>query len=480
MFESRIQNTKLAGPLADCMFRHINGCNYEEDVSFVSTLRALLMSRTMGENRIEFKTFSFDLNQEEAALTTSLSSCFRPGVIAYVNVASDIALNSDDAKQKFFAFPSPQDVHEFVDVREFFASKMSCRAFIQEESKSAVILVLNSNMKKHHLAQCIIPKLLPWYFDCGRVSVMERKLLYSLRERIPGTYLAVLDAMCDTDDFRQRSASAALSFFKRKSLERQKTNVELTLKNRQDVIDRYNDDLLHELRLMNEDNFKLNGILIALESDDNTNDELAEFMTDNRSVDFVGIDGDYATLIIKGYLDVYDPEAYRSLARNPNCWYWSGSATFTGPFMQRENRKLVMDAIFGSDPVFKIKSYGVYRLNLDYGEVSVMTNYNSGLPQLPADRYENPHLSYAGCLGSYRPYINKALQRGDLVGAISQCISSAHSVNVTESATFGHLCQDIFRNNAAILEGPNGQSYTVAQAYEYLITPQNNQQTEGE
>ena len=479
MFETRIQNTKLAGSLADCMFRRINGCDYEGDYSFISTLRALLMHRLPGDAKIDFKQYGCDLSSDPASMTTSLESSVRPNTIAYVAVSRNMADDEDTAKQAFFDFPTPENLHEFVDVRNFFAEKMACRAFICQESKSAVIMVLASDLKKHHLAQCIIPKLLPWYFEQGRVTVNERAMLYGLRERIPNAYLRAIENICDTASFRQRSAAAALASFKRKGLERQKQETQRNIDRYNNEIDKLNRDLLSQLRLVNQENFRLNGILIAIESDEDDSSDVAQFIAGNTDVHFVDTDNaDAMKFVITGYLDIYDPEAYRSMARNPNCWYWTESATRSGPFMSRENRKRVMDAIFGDNPVFKIKTFGVYKMNLEHGEVSADGGRYSGEIEHSNNRYANPHLYYANCLGSYRPHINKALQRGDLVGAISQCITSVHSVNVTESATFRHLCRDIFSDDRPILEGPNGQSFTTLQAFEYLTAPQ--QTTEGE
>lgn len=478
MFETRIQNTKLAGSLADCMFRRINGCDYEGDYSFISTLRALLMHRMPGDSRITFEQYSFELSDDLASMTTSLEYCVRPDTITYISVSRNMTEDEDVSKQTFFAFPAPQNLHEFMDVRTFFAEKMACRAFVSQESKSAVIVVLSSDMKKHHLAQCIIPKLLPWYFEQGRISVNERSMLYGLRDRIPNAYLRAIENICDTDTFRQKSAAAALLSFKRKGLERQKKDAQRNIENYNSSIDKLNRDLLTQLRLINQENFKLNGILLALESDEDDSGDVTQFIASNRDIHFVDSDStDAMKFIITGYLDIYDPEAYRSMARNPNCWYWTESATSSGPFMSRENRKRVMDAIFGDSPVFKLKTYGCYSMNLEHGEVSAGGGRYERVDGVD-NRYANPHLYYAGCLGSYRQHINKALQRGDLVGAISQCITSVHSVNVTESATFRHLCQDIFRDDRPILEGPNGKSFTTLQAYEYLIAPQTT--TEGE
>lgn len=467
MFETRIQNTKLAGSLADCMFRRINGCDYDGDVSFISTLRALLMNRMPRESKIEFKTFAVDLTNDADQMAAYIETCAQPDTIAYVSVSRNMLGDEEADKQAFFSF-QPQQLHEFVDVKNFFAEKMACRAFISEQTRSSVVIVLSSDIKKHHLVQCIIPKLLPWYFTQGRISVNERNLLFGLRDRFHSQYIRALENICDTDSFRQKSASSALLSYKRKSLEKQKTEAQNNIRNYNNAIDRLNENLLSEFRRLTNENHKLNGILLALESDTDDNDELTSFIANNRHVRFLDSQSDDMSIVITGYLDVYDPEAYRSMSRNPNCWYWTESAASSGVFMQRDARKLVMDAIFSDSPTFKIKTYGLYRLNLDRNSVEASGGQYDNIAGV-SDRYPNPHLNYAACLGSYRQHINKALQRGDLIGAISQCISSVHSVNVTESATFRHLCRDIFTNNNPILEGPNGQNFTTLEAYQYLI-----------
>lgn len=481
MFETRIQNTKLAGSLADCMFRHINGCDYEGDYSFISTLRALLMNRITGDDRITFKCRRFSVSVNMDDMTSNLARCIEQNVIAYVSVSRDAEQDEDESKQAFFGFTAPESLHEFMDVRGFFEQKMSCRAFINEQTRSAIIIVLDSNIRKHHLAQCIIPKLIPWYFEQGRISVNERAILYGLRERRPDAYQTAIENICNTDTFKQKSTAAAIMSFKRKGLERQKLQTERNIQNYNNHVDKLHNELLSQLRNLNQENFKLNGILLALESDDSSSDEVTQFISSNRNIRFIDSDGgDVMKFIITGHLDIYDPEAYRSMARNNYSWYWSESATSNGPFMTRENRKRVMDAIFGDSPVFKIKTYGVYYLNLDSGNVSADGGRYEHIDESET-HYANPHLYYASCLGSYRQHIAAAIQRGDLIGAISQCITSVHSVNVTESATFRHLCCDIFKTDKAILEGPNGQSFTTRQAFEYLTQQMNTSgKSEGE
>lgn len=468
MFETKIQTTKLAGSLADCMFRRISGCDYEGDFSFISTLRALLMNRNIGDDSVSFRYYFYHIDD---LVEEGIDVASQPNSISYINIVADVMSDENELKEKFFNFSIPERMHEFVDVREFFAQKMACRAFINEEYKSAVIMVLQSNIKKHHLAQCIMPKLLPWYFNGTMLNTHERALLYSLRDRTSTAYTTTLNAICDSPSFHRLSTSAAIISFKRKSLENQKIATENRIKDYNDTIDRLNNDIVTQLRNLNGENMKLSGIMIALESDIDTDDELSRFISQNRDITLLNMSDNNITILIKSYLDIYDPEAYTSIARNSSSWYWSDSGTRTGPFMNRVNRKLLMDAIFGHNPVFKLKSYACYSLNIDYNEVRAAQHSGSNMP---SDRYANPHLAYAHCLGSYRSHINKAISKGDIVGAISQCITSAHSVNVTESATFRNLCRDLFKLETPVLEAQDGQCYTPLAAYEYLVRQNHN------
>ena len=468
MFETPIIESKLVGSLADCMFRRINGCGCDGDISFISTMRALLMHVDMGEHTVTFTNANAsieDMDTQENCEALILQH-MRPDTITYMSVSAPVAEDAQTAKNRFFEFNAPESAHEFMDVREFFASKMACRAMICEQSRSALILVLSSNMKKHHLAQCMLPKLMPWYFSGVSLSVLQRTLLTALTERYQDTYIRTLEAITDTDWFRSRKSGAAMSAFKRRSLVRKKENIEHKIRNHQSRIESLNSDLVSEMRILSDVNYQLNGVLLAIADEDTGDNDLAEFLAANQNIEILSSDGDTLQFIVKSYLSVYDPDAYASMARNPNSWYWTESSSSVGPFVSRQARKQVLDAIFSDTPVFKIRSFGIYSINCNTNDVNASGGRYSS--HTINDRYANPHLYYASCLGSYRPAINRALSNDDLVGAISQCISSAHSVNVTESATFRHLCRDIFRSDGPILEGPGGKLFTTLQAYEYL------------
>lgn len=472
MFESKIENTQLAGTLADCMFRRVSGCDYQGDVSFISTLRALLMDVDVPEPGVKFAVSGMPSGSAPEAISSSVASALEANnTITYVSVDTDLTAE-EQGKERFFAFSAPDNAHEFEDVREFFASKMDCRAFICEANRSSAIVVRSTALSKHHLVQCILPKLLPWIFSGVQLSAAKRNLLYALRERKSVNYRRALDAMCDSDEFRSKVANAAIANIQRRSLMQKKDAVENEIRVSKDRIETHYSSIEQLYRNVANFEERLSGILIAMENP-GSDEELTSFLASNPNIQIETKQLDNTlTFIIKGYLDVYDPEAYRTLSRNAASWYWNRGSVDTEPFIRKENRKLVLDAIFGENPQFKLKTFGVFRFDLNAKSVSACARYDENGGQIPANCFPNPHLYYASCLGSYRSHIMAALAKGDLVGAFSQCISSAHSVNVTESATFGILCRELFTRPGAFLESSDGTCYTVFQAYEWLVAQQ--------
>ena len=481
MFENRISTTKLTGSLADCMFRRINGSSYDGDVSFLATVRALLMGRIPNDEEFNMSIVSTGITSKTTETCQHEVNNLSAGKqLCVINMRYDIVSGDETAQlEKFNSITAPDGFREHADIREFFAQKMTCRAFINETAKNTCVLILNMNMRKYHLIQCILPRLLPWYFNRGRCSVQEMNLLRSLRDIYSTQYERCIEAICDTNTFRQKHATAALSSFKRRGLEQQKSRIERQIRDFNSTIERLNADIATYIRKVNDENLKLNGVLNSLNNNEDSSDDLTQFIASNRNISMVTDENNNGLcFIIRGHLDVFDAEQYRTMARSTSSWYWH-SGNHHGVFATREARKKVMDAIFGLNPIFKLKTCGYFRFNLDNNDVSARSGYRFGADY--SDCYPNPHLYYNSCLGSHWTPINRALGRGDLVGAISQCISSVHSVNVTESASFRHVLEDIFRNPYPILDGPNGQAYTVEQAYYYLVEQEQQSKTnEGE
>lgn len=468
MFENKIRSTKLTGTLADNMFRRINGPDYDGDVSFVSTLRALLMNRMPNGAGIDLYHQTRFLNDE--SLNIASQAC-TSNAITVICCLTSLEANKATNESRFDGIAVPNGYEEIKDVRAFFSQKMMCRAFICEEIRSTIVVIADMDMKRYHLVQCIVPKLIPWYFTGSALTANERTLLHSLYGRVYTVYEQAIARMTDNEDFKARVMSATLNSMKRRSLENQKMSVETAIETCNTRIRDLNDKISDYLRDKNNYLHRLIGIETAIVKDDNedASKELNDFLKTVNCIECVDCgDTNSIAVIVKGYLDVYDPEDYRSVARNAGSWYWNNPTTdFHADFRPQPARKKLLDSIFGVNPIFKIRTCGYYRLNLSDCMVRSSSFYDYG--RAYNDCYANPHLQYHACLGSYRSVINEALGEGNLIAALSRCITSVHSVNVVEAASFAHTCRDLFTDyNRPYLEGPDGKSYTTLQAYQYL------------
>jgi len=468
MFENTIRNTRLTGALADNMFRHINGSSYDGDVSFLSNLRALLMNRMPREE-------SIDLHHAVRSLRTegvNVASVGRlSNALTVINCFSDIGCSKEEIELQFNSILVPDEYSENTDVRAFFAQKMMCRVFVCEELHSTIVLIADMDMKRYHLVQCIIPKLLPWYFDCKTLTANERALLHTLYGRAFQAYESALVRLTDNDDFRVMMMSATLNSMKRRSFENQKNAIESSVNDCTAAINTLNDRLSEKFKEKNRLLHRLIGIetAIAQENYGDASKELNDFIKSAKCIECVDSGSDDSiAIVVKGYLDVYDPDDYKAASMNRNGWYWNVSTrNFHDELKPYQARKKVLDSIFSSNPTFKIRTCGYYRLDMESCTVRSSSLYDYGARY--NDCYVNPHLNYHACLGSYRSVINEALANGDIVAALSRCITSVHTVNVVEGASFSHLTTDLFEDyNRPFLVGPDGNSYTTLQAYRYL------------
>ena len=132
-----------------------------------------------------------------------------------------------------------------------------------------------------------------------------------------------------------------------------------------------------------------------------------------------------------------------------------------------ELRRKIMDAIFSDDAVLKVKMCSNYIIDLR-GTCDATAGYRYGdefIGYIP-----NPHIHRFACLGNYKPYINRAIRDGNLIGAIEQCVTSAKSLNFTEAHTVRYFLNDLFTSRYKVIVLPDGKEVTPVEALEYLKT----------
>lgn len=476
MFNKTITQTPLTTELANGFFENIRGDRYRDDVSFVSTLRAFLHER-IGDETVDFVykriTHSADTVQHASA-NDLFNSIFRrrnnPDFkgIYLVDASADpagveaYAAKFDNATHGFVS--ATPNFRELADLREFTKPHMDARFYIDEEHKCTVVMVLNLNMRSFHLLQAIIPRMLPWHFVEKKFNDFDAKIARSLTQRYATDYEEIMSSLLDGIDLREYAIKNIIGGFESRARTQQLENVKREAEHIRGEIQQNMDRYRSLIERLDHTEINIAGLKAIIASGGGES-ELLDFFSRNRSIFPVKARDTSLEFIVKTYLDTFDPEMYATMAKNNNSHLFTGYTVGRTEFAHKKDRKIFLDAIFGEDAQLKIKSCSFYCLDMR-GDAQSARNYH--FPQEYDDFIPNPHLQYHNCLGNHRQFMNEALMRGDMIAAITQCMSSARSVNIGETVTMERFLRDLFNSSKKIIEMPDGSSMTPVEALAWL------------
>lgn len=468
MFEKIIGSTQFSGDLANNMFRHISGDGYMGDVSLISTARALLWQRIPRQNHLTLSTEEYTISDNPPDFS---AFSFHPDHLYVIAINSDPLLPDPSAVHSLFdSFSMPDRFQEYPDVSQFFASVMRCRAFVDEASHTSVICVCDMNIRRYHLLQCILPKLLPWVFDRVRLTQTEKSLLLSLKEKRSAAYEEALSILADTQEYRSLHATAQMTLLRRNINEKKRRNIEQKIENTRQEVEIALNRLADLNNRINNDNLTLCGILNAISADDSSADnEISDFVSANPNISILETRDSSIVLSVKGYLDIFDADNYQSIMGTQHSFYLNSleNAMYPAVFQDKQARKRLLDSVFGDSPRFKLRTCAIFEIDLGVCRVHPVRNSTLYQGEL-SHYYPNPHLYHNACMGSYASVVYQKIAAGDITGTFSQCIMSTHTVNVAERASFHYVVEEIFHPDKKYFEDSEGNTYTASEAYDLL------------
>lgn len=470
LFRKNIRNSlQFSSDQANQMFRNISGDSFMGDSSFVATTRALLHHRIGKDQSVKLIIGSSHMGLDKVRSLSSsgffeetIGSTSRSDAIVIHNIHGG-AENIQAALDKFDELPSYSE--EFVALpvlTAFFKQGMAVRFYRNERRRTTVIAIANMTLPMYHALQILIPKYIPWYFEGeeNKLTSLELSLVKSLSKKEQDDYEAIMAEIASGIDFRGHMIKEILGGFAMRALEKNIRNIENKIEmNRNDIehiIAQYNE----KLAFIQDSSYKLLGLKATLESG-STNDELVDYFTVNKNLIPVSESRDGFSFIVNTYLDIVDPDMYATIADNEHSFLYEME---TDRWTKEDIRKL-FDAIFSEDSILRVKTCAFYSIHLD-GAVDSESGYN--YPPECNDRLPNPHLHLHNCLGNHRPVITELINRGDLTGAVMQCVSSARSMNICEHITSKRFLEDVLVTRAKVIELPDGSSATAAEALEWL------------
>lgn len=488
MFAKVIRTARLCDEAVEEAFGKVSTSIVNGDVSFKATMRALLVGRLngSGENATAIVS-NIDLRRRSADAMSmdDILDKVLVGFVPRVNMISVVSIVADDGEgDKFVEKVAGSDgfVHrnpeysEMTDLRDFVSKRMNARFFIDKESRSTFIVVSAMNSRRFHYLQSFIPRYLPWLFKDKPLAEDEIALLTSLTSKLSSDYERIIDEFAEKFDVRGIMIKNMVGNYQRRTRERQidsaRSELRSVMSDMNNLLERYAD----RVRSRDTLNIRIMGLTSAMDQD-NDDDELVEYFKCNKGVTPIGIRDSRLTVIVKTYIDSFDPDAFDTLSRRSGSHMYVGYDIGNYAFQEFDDRKLFLKAIFGEDPKLKVKTCAVYYLDV-MGSVNTSSHYD--YPADCIDYMPNPHINHHACLGNHARYICERLNSGDMVGAIEQCVSSAKSINLLEGASVRPFLEDLFSSRCSkCIELPDGSSVTPEDALAWLKFQSEGESEEG-
>ena len=485
MFRTRITEAPFLGWIANESFGNIQGDQFLRDYSMVATLRALLAPRIAEGESVDFTCSGFcnrhSVVENNSAETIILSTYnFEreyPQGLHLVNITR----YDDDEDWAFDFFVeefSKIEGYERIDkVTAFYQKAFNVACFVNPTTKRSVLFAEDLTVQRFHYLQCGILAYLPWYFDKeDGVTEAEMNLIKALRMKTSEEYIRCLDELLSQYDIRKMYTKRALANFE--------MHVE---QNALSVAKSQYDDIIQKLEMLNsrisealqskrEIDLRITGLEAKMRSDSEESEILDFFMT-NPKLYLDRTSGSSITFCVKDRLTLFDEELAKTLIENErSVLYFPYGEGTDKPF---EDVREVLKKIF-IDEEFNIIFCSAYKFDIERISVEGLQSYQYDYEF--NDAMPNPHIDRYSCLGDYGRYITDYLLRNDYIGAISQCIASAGSLNFADGPVMGEFAKTLHgmgtRNNRCI-ELPNGEVVNLDGAIEYLKA-QNEEETRDE
>ena len=485
MFTKQITSLTLTGMAANGLFQNITGLHFNNDVSFLATLRALMYKRVpSGESIILQHTSStYSAGDVRGANPRDCIRAFlrrqeiasgRNGVIHIHsfsgnedgNAACFEKIDAGAVDTFLTGFKPMPDMVKFLEQR-----KIRSRFFINEDACSVLIFIERLDMKKWHLLQSFIPRYFPKYFSNMPLDEKELKLIKSLTNRYAPEYEELIEEAAKQFDFRTAAVRNALRGLENRFEQQELETVRYSINDYNQKIESLNRKFSEYYQIIRDLTTKELGLIAKLREGDGEEDsEFLEYFLCNKSLNLVNVSGARIEFIVTTTISSFDPDVFDSYIHKKGSFFYRHYETgrdYGNAEMTDERIKKLMLAIF-QDEILKLRVCAAYRLDFANGDYCGLKNYNYPAEYL-REHTPNQHIQHYACLGNNRQIVSDAMIRRDYVGAVSACCSSATNINFTEPNTGTFFMEKICAPDVGrIIQMPDGSTMTPVNAVKWL------------
>ena len=466
MFRQVLTKTPLVNEIANDYFTNIRGREFQGDVSFVSTLRALVAPRMSDDDNITvwFTSSNYAKNRIESNSVRDLLDS--AGIdLDYLNTGDiyihNLTRNSEDNAVMM------QKVKEKL-TKEFPAWKTieKVEAFFMD-------------IRKYHYLQCSILAFLPWYFDPKKgVSEQEMELIKCLREKTSEKYERCIAEIASKYNFRELRIKKLLTGFETKYEEAAVRQVESTIEDLIRKINDYNDAIGDYLRQKADYEIRRAGLQKKI-AEGSESSEIMEYFLCNKNLILENISDTTMTFSTIGYITYFDEDEAENVIYNHNSYVYRPNGRGCNNIIPSDDMEMLMKAIF-LDQTLKMRFCSSYTFNLR-GNVRANQGHDYSAIEF-RDCTPNTHIDRYHCMGNYERVINEMLMEHNYIGAIEQCMASTVSLNFSDGCVMEEFMRRMYgisdySVNIRCIELPDGKVVEPKEAIEYLKS-QNTQEGE--
>ena len=482
MFKQVIRSTQLTSDAANSFFQHIGGESFQRDVSFISTLRALVAPRMKEDESIYLSFPSSNLSADKIREFSSKQNAIRYVLDTdYIGKGNIVIHNfnhhSPDSNLAWMELMKSNlegvypGWHRMEKVTDFFKKSFYSLCFINPEMQSVVVFVDNMDIRKMHYLQCSIFAFLPWYFDPKQgVSKIEMELIESLRGKDASKYDDCIAAIAEQYDFRTAKIRQLLSGFETRYERVELDRVRQEVLHFDSCIADLNAQIGRYLKERRDTEIKVLGLEAKIANGSDESEIMDYFLRNNRLV-LESVDNMNILFTVKAYIEYFDEDLAKRVIQNDSSYVYRPNGRGCNNIIDKADMRKLLTAVF-LDQTIRIRACAAYRFSMD-GNVRGISRHLYGSEC--REYTPNPHIDGFSCIGNYSQSINELLRRHDYIGAIEQCAASCKSLNFNDSTVMCEFMRRIYgiadrqnEINTRCFELPDGSVVTASDAIKWL------------
>lgn len=461
MFDKPVTTSPFDDSVAHPTFAQIRGDHINNDVSFISTMRALLMNRIGEEDEIDlalssssYSTYTVTNNPPGDVIKAMLGceQIYKHNLFQ-IHSFNTGAMGSDASfMMDFIEAELPNTFVNFERVEKvttFFSKMFRVLCYVSPATKTTLFFIQDLNYVKTHALQMAILPALPWYFNNDSALLPEEMdLIKSLQESTPDHYMECLHILADKYDLTRIRIKNLLEGVETKYLDGERIALEHQISDFMRTISDYNERIGRLYRDRDSCFSKLLGVKSKIASAAGES-ELVDYFMNNSRLYLDDVTGDTIYFSVADDITYYDPEmAERMIA---DTYGYIDENYSSRSKLSREDMKKLLTGVF-IDERLHIKFCAEYSFRIN-GNVSGVTMCNDSSFK---NCMKNPHIDQYHCLGGYEQTINEILEHHDYIGAIEQCVASCKSLNWGDSFVMNSFVNELYTTHSKIIRLPDG------------------------